>query len=65
MIGELAMQYTGKRLQVEVLQSANGFYIGTMDEEGPVSRESLEYWRTRGAADKALSKKDWTQKDTP
>lgn len=23
------------------------FYIGTWDEEGPCSPESLEYWKTR------------------
>ena len=65
MIGELAREYTGKRLEVEVLQSQRGFYIGTMDHDGPVSRESLEYWRTREAANQALSSGAWTQKDTP
>ena len=65
MIGELAREYAGKRLQVEVLQSANGWYIGTMDDEGPCSRESLEYFSTREAANQALSSGDWTQKDSP
>lgn len=61
-IGRLAAQ-SGYRLPLEVLQSANGFYLGTADQEGPVSRESMEYFPTRQAADKALESGQWTQRD--
>jgi hypothetical protein len=30
-----------------VLRSAAGHYIGTADDDGPVSRESVEYFPTR------------------
>ncbi len=65
MVGKLAFEYVGKRLEVAVLQSNNGFYIGTCDADGPVSRESLEYWPSRAEADKALEHGMWTQKDEP
>lgn len=39
--GLLALEYCGKRLPLQVLQSAAGFYIGTMDDDGPCSRESV------------------------
>jgi hypothetical protein len=65
MIGALAKEYTGKKLEVQVLQSQRGFYIGTMDNEGPVSRESVEYFKTREAASLALSSGTWTQRDEP
>jgi len=50
--GALALAYTGKRLPLQVLRSAAGHYIGTHDDEGPVSRESVEYFpspRSRAA----------------
>ncbi len=52
--GYLALAYTGKRLPLQVLRSAAGHYIGTADEDGPVSRESVEYFRSQHAADHAL-----------
>jgi hypothetical protein len=42
--GALALAWTGKRLPLQVLRSAAGHYIGTQDDEGPVSRESVEYF---------------------
>lgn len=45
-VGYLALTYTGKRLPLEVHLSAAGHYIGTADEEGPVSRESVQYFRS-------------------
>lgn len=65
--GLLARQ-AGLRLPLMVLESARGFYLGTADEEGPVSRESVEYWSTNAAAEKALAGeegKDWTQRSEP
>lgn len=63
--GQLAVAYCGKRLRVQVLSSHAGFYIGTADQEGPVSRESLEYFQTRDAAELALAGGSWTQKRWP
>ena len=54
------------RFPVEVLRSAAGYYIGTRDGEGaPVSRESLEYYATYEAAEQALQKGTWTQRQHP
>lgn len=64
-IGQLAKEYAGKRLPLQVLQSAAGFYIGTSDELGPVSRESAEYFRKRSSAELALERNEWTQRDHP
>ena len=51
---------SGKALPVQVLESAAGFYLGTVNEEGPYSRESQEYWRSRKEAEKALETGSWT-----
>ena len=61
-IGLLAAD-AGYRLPLEVLQSAAGFYLGTADQEGPVSRESVEYFPTREAAVQALETGQWNQRD--
>ena len=63
--GQLAKEYCGVNLTIRVLRSAAGYYIGTADEEGPVSRESAEYWSGQEAAEQALEKDDWTQRQTP
>lgn len=60
--GKLAHQLLGVRLELMVLQSAAGFYLGTVDDEGPVSRESQEYWPSREAAERALADSSlWSQ----
>jgi hypothetical protein len=51
---------SGKPLAVEVLPSAAGFYLGTLRDGAPYSRESEEYWRTRKAAEAALETGQWT-----
>src|SRR3546814_20265824 len=56
--GQLALTYCGKFLPLEVLQSAAGHYIGTRDTEGPVSRESREYFRSYDAAQRALDRSE-------
>ena len=63
--GHLALIYAGKHLPLEVLHSAAGHYIGTRDIEGPVSRESAEYFRSSAAAQPALHRGGWTQPPTP
>jgi hypothetical protein len=45
--GKLSHKYCGLLLPVKVLQSAAGFFIGTDDSDGVVSRESEEYWSTQ------------------
>lgn len=65
-IGRLALEYCDMRLPLRVLQSPAGFYLGTAcAEEGPVSRESVEYWATCEAAVRALGSGEWTQRDAP
>ena len=61
----LALAYTGKRLPLQVHHSAAGHYIGTADEDGPVSRESVEYFRSQHAADHALTTGRWQQRIHP
>ena len=63
--GALALTWTGKRLPLQVLRSAAGHYIGTADEDGPVSRESVEYFRSQHAADHALTTGRWQQRIHP
>jgi hypothetical protein len=63
--GKLALEYCGKRLPLQVLQSNAGFYIGTADDDGPCSRESVQYWPERAHAVESLSSGNWTQKQEP
>lgn len=63
--GRMAKEILGVNLELVVMQSAAGFYLGTFDEEGPVSRESEEYWPTRSEAEYALKHKTFTQRWNP
>lgn len=63
--GKLALVYCDRLLAVQVLRSRAGFYIGTADPDGPVSRESVEYFPTHDAAEHALAQELWTQKQWP
>lgn len=40
---------SGVELHIQVLSSQRGFYIGTANEMGPMSRESVEYYKTSQA----------------
>jgi hypothetical protein len=62
--GSLALISIGKCLPLQVLRSAAGHYIGTFDD-GPVSRESVEYFPTYEAACHALNTGAWTQRQQP
>ena len=64
-IGYLALACTGKRLPLQVRHCAAGNYIGTADEDGPVSRESVEHFRSQHAADHALATGRWQQRIHP
>ena len=61
--GQLASD-CGYHIPVSVLRSGAGYYIGTF-EDGPVSRESAEYWRTASEAQSCLDTGQWTQRDHP
>lgn len=62
--GALAMA-NGVKLPVQVLRSAAGFYLGTVDDEGPYSRESVEYWPNHEGAEQALASGNWQQRARP
>lgn len=64
-IGQLALAYCDRRLPLQVLRSQAGHYIGTVSDNGPCSRESVEYWPKEAHALSALASGDWTQRDEP
>ena len=57
--GRLALKFCQVSLPLQVLKSNAGFYIGTRDDEGPVSRESDCYFASREEAEQALASDDW------
>jgi hypothetical protein len=62
MNGVIAALY-GDELPLQVLESGAGFYLGTWHpQEGPNTRESVEYWPTRELAQGALDSGNWTQR---
>ncbi|MFG9255198.1 hypothetical protein ACEP22_23350 [Pseudomonas aeruginosa] len=61
--GKLALAHLRLELPLQVLMSNAGFYIGTLDEEGPASRESVEYYPSRDLAQQALDNGTWTQQE--
>lgn len=63
--GMIAVKYGYGKLPLQVLRSGGGWYIGTFTEEGPISRESEEYWSTEEEAQKALVDSSWTQRLNP
>ena len=64
-IGVLAKAYCNRSLPLQILQSARGFYIGTCSDEGPCSRESVQYWPCQAQAEQALATGRWTQRTEP
>jgi hypothetical protein len=63
-IGKLAYDYYKVSLPLVVCKSASGYYLGTVDDGGPVTRESNEYWRKEESARYAFENHEWTQKDS-
>lgn len=64
--GQLALHCIGKVLPLQVLRARAGYYLGTCDrEDGPVSRESEEYFATEEAAARARTSGAWTQRHDP
>lgn len=64
-VGYLALAHLGERRPLQVLRSGAGHYIGTADEDGPVSRESVEYFPSHHQASHALETGQWQQRLTP
>ncbi|ECA1950131.1 hypothetical protein EJH27_01495 [Salmonella enterica subsp. enterica serovar Virchow] len=62
-VGLLAATFAGLSLPLQVLRSGAGYYIGTRNEEGPVSRESVEYFSTFSLAERALKQGTWSQRE--
>ncbi|WJV25662.1 MULTISPECIES: hypothetical protein [Pseudomonas] len=63
--GQLALIYSGQLLPLQILSSNAGYFIGTADNEGPVSRESVEYFASRDQACRAFARGQWQQRDHP
>lgn len=59
----LAYAHTGKEYPIQVLRACAGHFLGTADEnEGLMTRESLEYFPSHEAAERALHSGQWTQR---
>lgn len=63
--GMLAQRFCKKTLPLQVCRSNAGFYIGTYSEDGPCSRESVEYFRKEADAHDAMRVGNWTQRQHP
>ncbi|MGK8436740.1 hypothetical protein ACRS3X_05190 [Ectopseudomonas hydrolytica] len=64
-VGYLALALLGERHHLQVLRSGAGYYIGTADDDGPVSRESVGYFSSHHEASHALEIGQWQQRLTP
>ena len=64
-IGQLAIKYSGLSLPIQVCESGAGFYVGTQNDTGPVSRESAEYFSNEEEAINAIKYHSWTQRQEP
>ena len=64
MFGKIAKHY-GYYVQVQVLHSNAGYYIGTHLDGTPLTRESNEYYKSKVAANRALVSGSWTQRNVP
>nr|WP_230971734.1 hypothetical protein [Nitrogeniibacter aestuarii] len=63
--GLLARTCCKLHLPLCILKSGAGYYVGTANDCGPVSRESQEYWPSQANAAKALEDGTWTQRQEP
>jgi len=60
--GKLAFDECGIKYPLQILKSAAGYYIGTVEGFEPVSRESEEYYRSVDAVKQAFELNLWTQR---
>ncbi len=59
-------EFLGRRETLAVCESGAGFYLGVVSPtEGPLCRDSVEYFATREDAQTALDSGSWTQRRTP
>lgn len=65
MNGILCKEWCGVNLPIQICKSAAGFYIGCMSDHEPMSRESVEYFRTLSLAEEAFADGTWTQRLHP
>lgn len=63
-IGKLAAEI-GYSCELTVLKSNRGYYLGTVHEYVPMSRESEEYFSSETLAKQALTDNTWTQRLHP
>ena len=63
--GYVARVAGGQELPLEVLPSRPGFYLGTLLDGEPYTRESVEYFKTYKQACDALKSGRWTQRLRP
>ncbi|EOS94206.1 hypothetical protein LU631_07670 [Erwinia tracheiphila] len=54
---------SGFTLPLQVLKSGRGYYVGTANHEGPVSRESEEYFSSHKKVVQAFTTGAWTQRE--
>ncbi len=64
-IGKLAKKYCNLELELMIYKSNAGWYIGTMYNGEPISRESESYYATKKECQTALDNNTWTQKERP
>jgi hypothetical protein len=64
-VGRLARQLTGQDFELQVCYCAVGFYLGTVRDDEPFTRESVEYWPRREQATTALATGNWRQRAQP
>lgn len=61
LFGFNAYQELSIKLELTILKCSLGYYIGTVNDCGPVSRESTDYYRTLEAAQQSLGEGTWKQ----
>jgi hypothetical protein len=64
-IGLVAKRISGLDLPLTVCHCGRGWYIGTLCDAQPYTRESDEYWDNYPAASQALKLGIWTQRVAP
>lgn len=62
MIGLLSKKWCDVELEVQVLRCGIGFFIGTCNESGLVTRESAEYYRSSDGAAMDLANNSFVQR---
>jgi hypothetical protein len=64
-VGFVAHQFGKRELPIQVCESGAGFYLGTLVNGSPFSRESVGYYPTATAAADALRTHSWENRTSP